>query len=474
MHPFSGNPLRWAALTLVIAGLAAPVQAKRLALVIGNDSYQNVQPLKNARSDARAIAAELKSVGFDVTLKQDLTQKTMKAALRDFKAQVAGGDEVVFYFSGHGVQFGGTNYLIPVDITADSEAQVADDAVPLQRILDDLTEQKARFSLAIIDACRSNPFKEAGRAIGGKGLVPVTPATGQMIMYSAGAGQAALDNLGPHDSNPNGVFTRVLIEEMRKPGVPAGSLLKDVQSDVVDLAHSVGHEQVPALYDQSLGKFYFRPGAPGPAAGNSAAMAPAQSIHVPTAAELDESYWQGIRTSTDASDFTSYTQSFPKGMHVAEAEMMTRKLTRSAAAKAAPAAASAAAPAAPSTAPASAPPPTARSTPAGTYRGFVTSNLLPGQVFPETWIVNSDGSVDTVNSYGDRSHGTTDSSDPNNIMGTAISHLGVYLGIQRRYPDGSTSTQVNSQGRMVNGVVTGTWRDKFQNGTFQMNVGTGK
>ncbi|MHB8722372.1 MAG: caspase family protein [Steroidobacteraceae bacterium] len=68
-----------------------------------------------ARADAKA-SAELKAVGFEVTLKQDLTQKAMKSALRDFKAQVAGGDEVVFYFSGHGVQFGGTNYLIPVDI----------------------------------------------------------------------------------------------------------------------------------------------------------------------------------------------------------------------------------------------------------------------------------------------------------------------------------------------------------------------
>jgi uncharacterized caspase-like protein len=92
-----------------------------------------VQPLKNARADAKAIAAELTAVGFDVTLKQDLTQKMMEA-LRDFKAHVAGGDEVVFYFSGHGVQFGGTNFLVPIDITADSEAQVADDAeTELQR-----------------------------------------------------------------------------------------------------------------------------------------------------------------------------------------------------------------------------------------------------------------------------------------------------------------------------------------------------
>jgi Caspase domain len=438
-------------------------QARRLALVIGNDSYQNVQPLKNARSDAKAIAAELKAVGFDVTLKQDLTQKLMKSALRDFKAQVAGGDEVVFYFSGHGVQFGGTNFLVPVDITADSEAQVADDAVPLQRILDDLTEQKARFSLAIIDACRSNPFKEAGRAIGGRGLVPVTPATGQMIMYSAGAGQAALDNLGPHDSNPNGVFTRVLIQEMRKPGVPAGTLLKDVQSDVVELAHGVGHEQVPALYDQSLGKFFFRPGEPG---ANSPVVAAAATIHVPTAAELDESYWLGIRGSTDASDYTSYTKSFPKGMHVAEAEMMSRKLTRAAAAKATP-------PAAPAAASPAAPAHTLALQPGGPYHGFFTSSLFPGQIFQGTWIINKDGSVDALNDSGDRSHGTFSSSDPNNIAGTSINHLGMQGGIQRRYPDGSTSTQVTSQGRLVNGVVKGTWYDKFQNGQFQMNVGTG-
>lgn len=448
---------------LLVLALAAPAQARRIALVIGNDSYQNVQPLKNARSDAKAIAAELKAVGFEVTLKQDLTQKMMKSVLRDFKAQVAGGDEVVFYFSGHGVQFGGTNYLVPVDITADSEAQVADDAVPLQRILDDLTEQKARFSLAIIDACRSNPFKEAGRAIGGRGLVPVTPATGQMIMYSAGAGQAALDNLGSHDTNPNGVFTRVLIQEMRKPGVPAGSLLKDVQSDVVELAHSVGHEQVPALYDQSLGKFYFRPGAPGAAAVGSTAAPPATAaIHVPTSAELDESYWQGIRSSSDASDFTSYAKSFPKGMHIAEAEMMTRKLSRTAAAKFTPPS-----PPAPGSAQAVA------LKPGGPYHGYVTSSLLPGKV-PGTWVINKDGSVDSLNDYGDRSHGTMNSTDPNNIVSTAITHLGMQAGMQRRYPDGSTSTQVTSQGRLVNGLVMGTWYDKFQSGQFQMNVGAGK
>jgi hypothetical protein len=451
--------LRAAIFGLLIALLAAQVQARRMALVIGNDSYQNVQQLKNARADAKAIAVELKAVGFDVTLKQDLNQKMMKSALRDFKAQVQGGDEVVFYFSGHGVQFGGSNYLIPIDITADSEAQVADDAIPLQRILDDLTEQKARFSLAIIDACRSNPFKEAGRAIGGRGLASVTPATGQMIMYSAGAGQAALDNLGPKDVSPNGVFTRVLIQEMRKPGVPAGVLLKDVQSDVVELAHSVNHEQVPALYDQSLGKFFFRPGAPGAAVGGAAAPAAAASIHVPTAAELDESYWQGVKSSSDASDFAAYTKNFPKGMHVGEAEMMSRKLSRSAP----PAAA----------APASA----ARAlkvvlVPGGPFPAWGTSNLLPGIIGRPTLTINKDGSVDCVDAFGNRSHAVINMSDPNNITGKQFTHLGFMNNVQLRYPDGTTDTEVTLQGKLVNNEITGTWHDKFQHGEFGWTVRT--
>jgi hypothetical protein len=439
---------------LLLALCTVPALAKRIALVIGNDSYQNVQTLKNARADAKAIAAELKTVGFDVTLKQDLTQKAMKATLRDFKSQVSGGDEVVFYYSGHGVQFGGTNYLVPVDISAESEAQVADDAVPLQRILDDLTEQKARFSLAIIDACRSNPFKEVGRAIGGRGLVPVTPATGQMIMYSAGAGQAALDNLGPKDANPNGVFTRVLIQAMRKPGVPAGQLLKDVQGEVVDLAHGVGHEQVPALYDQSLGKFYFRAGAP------EAAGAPNAAIHVPSAAELDESYWQGIKSSGDAADFSSYEKSFPKGMHVAEAQMMERKLTRSAPSAPAPSPAKAA----------TAEPATRVALVPGTYAGWGTTNLLPGVTGTGTVIVNRDGSLDVSDANGTHQHAVFDISDPNNVSGSSVCSLGKLRGVQIRYPDGTTSTHISFKGKLQNGQIVGTWRDSYQYGNFGWTV----
>src|ERR1700738_356477 len=130
-----GLPWAWGP---VLAAAPFSADAKRVALVIGNDSYQNAQVLSNARSDAKAMAKALETSGFSVTLKQDLTLKSMKEALRAFKAEVAGGDDALFYFSGHGVQFEGSNYLIPVDVVAQSEEQVADDSVALQRVLDDL------------------------------------------------------------------------------------------------------------------------------------------------------------------------------------------------------------------------------------------------------------------------------------------------------------------------------------------------
>jgi hypothetical protein len=237
---------------------AMTTMANRKALVIGNDSYKSVSKLLNAREDAKAIAANLNTVGYQVTLKLDLNEKEMKAALRAFSSQVQGGDEVMFFFAGHGVQLGATNYLLPIDIGGESEAQVKDEAIQLQRILDDMSEKKSKFTLAMIDACRDNPFKTTGRAIGGRGMAPTTAATGQMVVFSAGTGQQALDRLGNNDKNKNGVFTRTFLKEMQKSGVSIDRIVKNVRNEVAELAKTVGHEQVPAIYDQVLGDFYFK------------------------------------------------------------------------------------------------------------------------------------------------------------------------------------------------------------------------
>jgi TPR repeat protein len=234
--------------------------ANRKALVIGNDSYKNVTRLLTAREDAKSMAEGLSRVGFQVTLRTDLTRQGMNAAIRNFKSQIEGGDEVVIFYAGHGVQLSNTNFLLPVDISGETEEQIKDDAVPLQRLLDDISEKRAKFTLAMLDACRDNPFKSSnGRSIGGsRGLSPTTAATGQMIVFSAGTGQQALDRLGPNDKDKNGVFTRVFLKQLDAQGVSVDKLVRNVRMEVVAIAKSVGHDQVPAIYDQVVGDFYFR------------------------------------------------------------------------------------------------------------------------------------------------------------------------------------------------------------------------
>lgn len=239
---------------------SSPAQAARRALVIGNDNYQHITELKNARADAKAIAQALRETGFKVTLLLDQKHAAMKKAVRTFKTELAGGDEAVFFYAGHGAQIGGTNYLLPVDLAGEDEEQVKDEAIPLQRVLDDMQDQKVRFSLALVDACRDNPFKGRGRNIGTRGLAPTSAADGQMIIFSAGTGQQALDRVGESDRSPNGLFTRVFLKEMKTPGVPVHETLRKVRSEVVRVAKSVNHQQTPAIYDQAVGNFFFVPG----------------------------------------------------------------------------------------------------------------------------------------------------------------------------------------------------------------------
>jgi len=300
----------------------------RVALVIGNQNYATVSSLRNARADAEAMATALDKLGFEVLLRMDLDDRALRQAMRDFKSRLDGGSEAVFFYAGHGVQLGAANYLLPTNISADNEEQVKDDAVMLQRVLDDLAEQKVRFSVAIIDACRDNPFPKVGmRSIGGtRGLAPTTAATGQMILFSAGAGQTALDYLTPADPDPNGLFTRVLLREMTRPGVPVDQMLKRARQEVVSLAKSVGHEQVPALYDQTVGEFYFTPAVAGSAANRPTETVTQPQMMVAALPTDDRALWESVRDSKNPEEIQAYLSAFPQGLFAGVATARLRSL----------------------------------------------------------------------------------------------------------------------------------------------------
>ena len=117
--------------------------------------------------------------------------------------------------------------------------------------------------MAIIDACRENPFEAStGRSIGGtRGLGRITAPEGTFVVFSAGAGQLALDRLSDDDADPNSVFTRVLLPKLAEPDLELRDLVGSMRREVRDLALSIGHSQFPAYYDELLGEFYMVPAA---------------------------------------------------------------------------------------------------------------------------------------------------------------------------------------------------------------------
>ena len=187
----------------------------------------------------------------------DLNEKTFKKALRDFKLQIQGGDEIVFFYAGHGVQINGANYLLPIDINPENDSAVRDEGIDLKRVLDEFASVQAKVTVAIIDACRDNPFKTSSRSSATRGLAATSAASGQIILFSAGEGQQALDKLGPTDKEPNGLFTRSLLKYLGQTELSVDQVARKVRQEVATMAKGVGREQVPAIYDQLVGDFYF-------------------------------------------------------------------------------------------------------------------------------------------------------------------------------------------------------------------------
>ena len=254
---------RWlraiSAFIALLAGLSGPALAeKRVALVIGNDAYQNVPALKKAVNDSRTVGDSLKQLGFTVVSAQNLTRTAMSEKLLDFDRMVEPGDIAFFFFAGHGFEVRGENYLLPTDVPAATEGQeelVRDASFAAQRVVDRLQARGVRTAILVLDACRNNPFERSGtRAVGGSGgLAPMTPSEGVFVVFSAGAKQTALDRLADDDASPNSVFTRYFAKELSTPGLTLVQIAKRTQSDVRQIAASVRHDQTPAYYDQIVG-----------------------------------------------------------------------------------------------------------------------------------------------------------------------------------------------------------------------------
>lgn len=220
------------------------------------------------------IRVMLNVPALDVATGVNVSRTETNRKLQDFLNRIEPGDVALFYFAGHGVEVAGSNYLLPIDIpqaTPGNEEFLKSEAISLNAVLDGLREQKARVTILVIDACRDNPFAiKTGSGVGGaRGLALVVPPQGTFIIYSAGAGEAALDRLTDADPEPNSVFTRTFVPLLAPGGLNLPELARETRRRVHDLVASAGQSQTPAYYDEVLGDFSF-----GEGSGQQTAAAP--------------------------------------------------------------------------------------------------------------------------------------------------------------------------------------------------------
>ncbi len=313
---FSSSVVAQQGRDLQLSQTASQGDGKRTALVIGNGTYTS-SPLKNPPNDATDMAKALSNVGFTVEHGVDLTQRQMKAMIREFGQKLKAGGQGLFYFAGHGIQLRGRNYLIPVDAEITSEADVEDQGVDANLIMGLMDEAGNGLNVVILDACRNNPFARSFRSAG-NGLAQVEAPTGTLVAYATAPGKVARDGTGR-----NGAYTAELLKQMNVPGLPIEEVMKRVRANLKQLTNG---EQIPWESSSLVGNFYLNKAAGASNAANNPVSEATGAATAANPAAVEQEYWETIKESRDVEDFRDYLKEYPAGPHAVIARSNLRRL----------------------------------------------------------------------------------------------------------------------------------------------------
>jgi hypothetical protein len=225
----------------------------KVALVVGNSSFPKSKyfaDLDNPKNDVKAVAKKLRKLGFKVLEGYNLSDLELQEKLDHFYSLLKSKKEGVglFYFAGHGIEVNGINYLIPSDISVKDAKYVPYRSTPLNPIVESMNKTGKRLNIAVLDACRENPFTSRGNNKRG-GLAPFS-ASGTFIAYSAESGKFAEDGTGQTLSP----FAKAFVKHIEKPQ-KIEEFFKDVR---VDVYKDTDGEQTPVTQNLIRGDFYFK------------------------------------------------------------------------------------------------------------------------------------------------------------------------------------------------------------------------
>jgi len=287
--------------------LAAAHAEQRVALVIGNAAYQSTAPLGNPINDAEDLAAALERVGFTVQLERDLTKRGMENALARFARLADGADAALFFYAGHGIQYRGTNYLMPVDARVEDEVSINYELLRIDDVVFSL-ERARGVKLLVLDACRNNPLldrllrRTTTRDVPvSRGLARIDPARGMVIAFATQADQVAADGAGR-----NSPFTSALVKYIGEPGLEVGALFRRV---AIEVDRATNGRQLPELSVSLRGEFFLNQG------------------------ETDVQTWSRIRQTEDTKELSDFLQRFPASALVPDARQRLDAIGRAQAAR---------------------------------------------------------------------------------------------------------------------------------------------
>ncbi len=291
--------------TLSILGQTIPSFAdKRVALVIGNGSYQYTPALINPPSDAKDVAEALKAIGFDVTLKVDVEKRQLDQVIAQFAREGKTADAVLFYYAGHGMQFAGKNFLMPVDAELQDEISLRYEMIALDDVKSAL-QLSPGVKIMVLDACRDNPQADKFvRSISVstrdvpkvQGYARPERAQGMIIVYATQADDVAQDGGGR-----NSPFTQAFLKEIKEPGLEVGAMFRRIGADVYAATNG---RQSPEL---------------------SISMAPEYYLNQ---SETDQTIWARIRTRADAGTLHEFLDRYPSSFYAPDARASSERRGR--------------------------------------------------------------------------------------------------------------------------------------------------
>ncbi|MCP5198140.1 MAG: SUMF1/EgtB/PvdO family nonheme iron enzyme [Gammaproteobacteria bacterium] len=236
----------WLGLLALLVVMPASDAAERVALVIGNGAYAD-RPLRNPVNDAADLAAALETLGFQVLRYSDLDRKGLHRALQAFREALRGQPLGLFYYAGHGAQYNGRNYLIPVNAEIQDAADLPIEALAADSVLAQMQSAGNQVSVVILDACRNLPYPGANRS-SDRGLARLDAIRGSLVAYATSPGSVAQDGAGR-----NSPYATALLAEISKPGVPLTELFNNVGWAV---ARATNNAQEPWYSSSPLPKIY--------------------------------------------------------------------------------------------------------------------------------------------------------------------------------------------------------------------------